>query len=203
NAFLGDFGIIKALTTEATDWRGNSLTAPGFLVGTPNYVAPEVVMGRTADGQVDQYSLAMTVYEILTGNNCMEGPTPSATVVNLLAARDRWGELHVDYPEPNMWNEHPYYILDVPWSNQAQRAAAADFLAFLMSEPIQRQALEHGFRPGNPDVSIRFADSPLLRHAQHGLQIHLPGMCEPPRADTIKKLLTAGTEAEPKGRDRP
>jgi len=121
----------------------------------------------------------------------------------LVSARDRWGELHVDYPEPNMWNEHPYYILDVPWSNQAQRDAAADFLAFLMSEPIQRQALEHGFRPGNPDVSIRFADSPLLRHAQHGLQIHLPGMCEPPRADTIKKLLTAGTEAEPKGRDRP
>ena len=58
------------------------MTAPGFLVGTPNYVAPEVVMGRTADGRVDQYSLAMTVYEILAGNNCMEGPTPSATVVN-------------------------------------------------------------------------------------------------------------------------
>jgi len=121
----------------------------------------------------------------------------------LVSARDHWGELHVDYPEPNMWNEHPYYILDVPWSNQAQRTAAADFLAFLMSEPIQRQALEHGFRPGNPDVSVRFADSPLLRHAQYGLQIHLPRMCEPPRADTIKKLLTAGTEAESRGRDRP
>ena len=82
NAFLGDFGIIKALTADVTDWQGNSLTAPGFLVGTPNYVAPEIVMGRPADGRVDQYSLAMTVYEVLTGNNCMEGPTPSATVVN-------------------------------------------------------------------------------------------------------------------------
>ncbi len=119
----------------------------------------------------------------------------------LLAARDHWGELHVDYPEPNMWNEHPYYILDVPWSSQPQRAAAADFLAFLMSEPIQRRALEHGFRPGNPDVSVRLADSPLLRHGQHGLQIHLPRMCEPPRADTIKKLLSAATEAESKHRN--
>ena len=64
-------------------------------------------------------------------------------------ARDRWGELRVDYPEPNMWNEHPYYILDVPWSDSRQRAAAAEFLKFLMSEPIQRNALEHGFRPGN------------------------------------------------------
>ena len=35
------------------------------------------------------------------------------------AARDRWGQLVIDYPEPNMWNEHPYYILDVPWSDCA------------------------------------------------------------------------------------
>ena len=46
--------------------RENSLTAPGFLVGTPNYVAPEIVMGRPFDGRVDQYSLAMTVHEALS-----------------------------------------------------------------------------------------------------------------------------------------
>ena len=83
NAFLGDFGIIKALgDEEGGDWRGSSLTAPGFLLGTPNYVAPEIVMGRPFDGRVDQYALAMTVHEVLSGFNCMEGPTPSATVVN-------------------------------------------------------------------------------------------------------------------------
>jgi len=82
HAYLGDFGIIKALATGEAQWQGNSLTAPGFLVGTPNYVAPEIVMGRPFDGRVDQYSLAMTVHEVLSGINCMEGPTPSATVVN-------------------------------------------------------------------------------------------------------------------------
>ncbi len=82
NAFLGDFGIIKAIATEEARGESNSLTAPGFLVGTPNYVAPEIVMGRSFDGRADQYSLAMTVHETLTGANCMEGPTPSATVVN-------------------------------------------------------------------------------------------------------------------------
>ena len=39
-------------------------------------------MGRPFDGRADQYSLAMTVHEALSGNNCMAGPTPSATVVN-------------------------------------------------------------------------------------------------------------------------
>jgi serine/threonine-protein kinase len=114
----------------------------------------------------------------------------------LEAARDRWGDLHVDYPEPNMWNEHPYYILDVPWSNPAQRAAAAEYLKFLMSEPMQRRALEHGFRPGNPEVSLRFAESPLLRHARQGILIELPRMCEPPRAEVVRNLLGSYSHLE-------
>jgi serine/threonine protein kinase len=103
----------------------------------------------------------------------------------LSAAKDRWGELHVDYPEPNILNEHPYYILDVPWSDSRQRAVATEFLKFLMSEPIQKRALDHGFRPGNPDVSIRFPESPLIRHASHGVRIDLPRMCEPPRDEVL------------------
>ena len=78
-----------AISASSRPWRatraqtgGAALTAPGFLLGTPNYVAPEIVMGRPFDGRVDQYALAMTVHEVLCGRNCMEGPTPSATVVN-------------------------------------------------------------------------------------------------------------------------
>ena len=109
----------------------------------------------------------------------------------LEAVRDRWGELHVDYPDPNLWNEHPYYILEVPWSDPAHREAAAEYLKFLMGETMQRRALEHGFRPGNPEVSVRFAESPLIRHAARGVRIELPRMCEPPRAEVVKSLLAA------------
>ena len=82
NAYLADFGIIKMLAAEGRDLRSSAMTAPGFLVGTPNYVAPEVVMGAAAVAASDQYSLAMTVYEVLLGKNPMEGPTPSASLVN-------------------------------------------------------------------------------------------------------------------------
>jgi serine/threonine-protein kinase len=112
------------------------------------------------------------------------------------AARDRWGELHVDYPDPNIWNEHPYYILDVPWSDAHQRAAAAVFLKFLMSEPIQKKALDHGFRPGSPSVSVRFPDSPLIRHASHGIKLELPRMCEPPKYDVVQDLLASSRRIE-------
>src|SRR5262249_50131833 len=82
HAFLADFGIIKILAGGPEDWRSNRMTAPGFLMGTPNYVAPEIVLGQEADARMDQYSLAMTVHEVITGSNCMEGPSPSATMVN-------------------------------------------------------------------------------------------------------------------------
>jgi serine/threonine-protein kinase len=107
------------------------------------------------------------------------------------AARQRWGDLQVAYPVPNLWNEHPYYILNVPWSSAAQRAAARQFLEFLVSESIQRKALEHGFRPGNPTVPVRFADSPLVRHEAQGLTIDLPRVCEPPRAEVINDLIAS------------
>jgi hypothetical protein len=116
------------------------------------------------------------------------------TIDYLEAARDRWGELRVDYPEPNIWNEHPYYILNVPWSDPSHRAAAGEYLAFLMTRPVQLRALEHGFRPGNPEVSVRSASSPLIKHSEQGLKIELPRMCEPPRAEAVKKLLASSEQ---------
>jgi hypothetical protein len=106
-------------------------------------------------------------------------------------ARQRWGELQVVYPVENLWNEHPYYILDAPWSGPAQREAAQRFLDFLLSEPIQRRALAHGFRPGNPAVPVRFPESPLVRYGAQGLTIDLPRVCEPPRAEIVYDLMAS------------
>jgi hypothetical protein len=116
------------------------------------------------------------------------------------AAVQRWGadgEFYVAYPDPNVWNEHPYYILDVPWSDERQRKAAADFLKFLMSEPVQRRALEHGFRPGNPSVPVNSEDSPLVKNQKYGLKLNLPVMSEPPSADVTRNLLGSFRRLEP------
>jgi Ca-activated chloride channel family protein len=105
-------------------------------------------------------------------------------------AEQRWGELRVVYPDPGMWNENPFYILDVPWSDERQRAAAGAFLDFLMSEPLQRRALELGFRPGNTSVGVRVPGSPLISNERYGVSVEVPRMCEPPRADVLSSLLT-------------
>lgn len=110
-------------------------------------------------------------------------------------AQGRWGDLRVTYPSPNAWNDNPAYIIDAPWSQPEQRTAAGRFLDFLMSEPAQRKALEHGFRPGNPAVPVRQADGPFAELVSYGLQIDLPQVISPPSGDIIANLLAGWQRA--------
>lgn len=81
NAYLSDFGLTKMLQGQP-DQNNADETAAGFVVGTPNFVAPEIVLGAEYDGRADQYSLAITVYNAVTGTPPMLGKTASATMVN-------------------------------------------------------------------------------------------------------------------------
>jgi serine/threonine-protein kinase len=81
NAFLSDFGLTKIMYGEP-DENAADETAAGYVIGTPNFVAPEIVLGADYDGRADQYSLAISVYNTLVGTPPMLGKTPSATMVN-------------------------------------------------------------------------------------------------------------------------
>jgi len=113
----------------------------------------------------------------------------SVAIDFLKSAEGRWGEVHVVYPKENMWSDNPYYIIDAPWSSKDQRAAAEGFLKFLLTEPIQKESLKHGFRPGDPNVPIKFADSPFALYERYGLKIEPGSTCEPPRTEVINNLL--------------
>jgi hypothetical protein len=102
-------------------------------------------------------------------------------------AEGRWGELHVVYPSHNLWCDNPYYILDCDWSTPEQQEAAEAFLDYLLSEPVQRLALKHGFRPGNPDVPVKFPDSPFVKYEQYGIR-DVNIVCEPPSPEVINNL---------------
>ena len=115
----------------------------------------------------------------------------SVAIDYLKNAEGRWGSLRVIYPESNMWNDNPYYIIDAPWSDASQRAAAQTFLDYLLTEPVQEQALVHGFRPGNPAVPIKTPTSPFTMFVASGLRVDLGTVCEPPRAEVLSNLLSS------------
>lgn len=57
-----------------TSREGPPLTEVGVVVGTPVYMAPEVVLGlERGDPAGDLYSLGVTLYEALTGHRPVEG----------------------------------------------------------------------------------------------------------------------------------
>jgi hypothetical protein len=115
----------------------------------------------------------------------------SVVIEHLKNAEGRWQGLKVVYPALNSWNDNPYYIIDAPWSSKEQRAAADAFLNFLLTEPVQRQALVHGFRPANVRVSIKTADSPFELYKDAGLRVDLQSVCEPPKAEVMENLLAS------------
>ncbi len=69
-----DFGLAKL--TGSTD----GLTASGSVVGTVNYLAPELLLGNPADGRADIWSTAVLLYELLTGVPAFNGPSTYAVL---------------------------------------------------------------------------------------------------------------------------
>ena len=72
--YLGDFGIAKVVDESGGLVKEQTLTATKMAVGTPEYMAPELFKPRSKpDGQADQYALAVTVYEMLSGEKPFKG----------------------------------------------------------------------------------------------------------------------------------
>lgn len=76
DAKLLDFGIA---TGEDT-----GLTATGFFIGTPKYLAPEILQDTTHTKSSDSYSLGLLAYTMLSGNNPFATDTFEATMTRLL-----------------------------------------------------------------------------------------------------------------------
>jgi WD40 repeat protein len=81
HAFISDFGVAKALSDNRPEAKRTVVTGSGMVLGTPQYMAPELILGQTFDGRVDQYALAVTVFEMLAGRLPFDGATPTAIFV--------------------------------------------------------------------------------------------------------------------------
>jgi len=110
--FLGDFGL-------ARDPEGAALTVPGQVLGTIDYMAPELLDGERVGSATDVYGLACLAIETLTGTVPYLRDTDAATMY-----------AHIVEPPPSVRERRP----ELP-------AALDDVLATGMAkDPDERQA---------------------------------------------------------------
>jgi serine/threonine protein kinase len=69
---IADFGIAKARD------RATPITSTGMTIGTVHYMSPEAIDGNSPDNRADEYSLACTAFELLTGSPPYTDETMSA-----------------------------------------------------------------------------------------------------------------------------
>jgi len=206
-----DWGLFKFGHTHPND-SNSGLMVLVLAAYAYNHKTRDLTVGDVVNANFQQWLTSLerstTGFSNSTGNMMKEmvlkGPSSydalmvyEAVAIDYLKnAEGRWGELRVVYPEYNAWNENPYYIIDAPWSTSDQRKAAQTFLDFLLSDRIQREALVHGFRPANPNVPVKFADSPFVKYAGNGVQVDLQKICEPPKAEVVNNLLQSWQRAQ-------
>lgn len=91
---LTDFGLAKLLETQ-------DMSVSGAIIGTPAYMPPEQIAGKTGEvgPQADIYALGMVLYELLAGKNPFASPSISQTIHNVTQADlPRLSRLKPDVP---------------------------------------------------------------------------------------------------------
>jgi ABC-type Fe3+ transport system substrate-binding protein len=106
-------------------------------------------------------------------------------------AQGRWGALKIYYPATTLWSDHPAAVLKADWVTEPQSKAARTWLDYLRSKPVQELALTFGFRPGDPTVPIKTADTknPFTRLAPQGVKVDINPMATPPDGQVIRNLM--------------
>ena len=120
---LTDFGLAAALLDLVADRR---LTPPDTIVGTADYLAPEIIAGRDVDGRADIYALGVVLYEMLATHVPFAGREP----FQILRA-------HLDEPVPELPASVPAavraLVMQMLQKDPADRPATAAALSSAIS----------------------------------------------------------------------
>ncbi|HEV8609354.1 MAG TPA: serine/threonine-protein kinase, partial [Thermoanaerobaculia bacterium] len=93
---LLDFGLAKAVAPAAArsgasltalpTQTGKDLTAEGTILGTFQYMAPEQLEGKEADGRTDIFAFGAVLYEMATGKKAFSGRSQASLISSIMTS---------------------------------------------------------------------------------------------------------------------
>lgn len=137
-AWITDFGLCK---TEGSE----SLTAPGALLGTFRYMAPEAFSGKT-DVRSDVYGLGVTLFELLTGRPAFDSTDRAVLMRQVTEGHtSRCRSIRRDVPADLDTIVAKAMAVDPKDRYPTAEALAQDVRAFLENRPIAARASRLGY----------------------------------------------------------
>jgi len=127
-----DFGVAKLMQGTAGDPALLALTAAGMVFGTPEFMSPEQALGQSLDGRSDLYSLAATMFVMLTGTMLFEAGTAIEWLTH--HARTPPPPLAMVRPELAAYPELDAVLQRCLAKQREQRPATAGEMARLLTE---------------------------------------------------------------------
>ena len=123
---LLDFGIAKLQESE-----GRKSTT-GDFIGTPAYMSPEQIRGDALDARSDLYSLGCLLFELVSGRQPFDGPTPISVLTQ-----------HYEAPIPRIVDARPNADISPAFQAVIERAMQKRPADRWNDAEAMRVALEH------------------------------------------------------------
>jgi eukaryotic-like serine/threonine-protein kinase len=99
-----DFGLAKTLLPYGADpdrtATATIATAPGRVLGTPEYMSPEQLRGDAVDARSDIWAFGCLAYELLSGKSIFSRSSLADTVAAILEREPDWKCIPAETPQP-------------------------------------------------------------------------------------------------------
>jgi len=135
---------LSALNSELSG-RDGRLTRTGVLVGTPGYIAPEVLRGRPADIASDQFSFCVTLHEALFGERPrVRPPSPDDPAIELPTARVKRAVRAASHGRGVPGWLHQTVQRGLSWRPEDRYPSMDRLLTALDRQPVRRRRIQLG-----------------------------------------------------------
>jgi len=175
---IADFGLARICDASPSDPR---ITTDGCTLGSPQYMAPEQIIGSNVDLRADIYSLGATAYHLLTGAT----PYAGLSLGEILARKTTQEMPHLDAGRFGLSPQSARLVADMTVADPDQRIGDYDQLLERIDRLPKLRTSSPLDGPGRPGqradtATVALADTmPIMPSAPAG------DAAEAPRANAV------------------